>query len=279
MGSEQSHQQPVVAGALNNQARMSNATRLQRGNTIAAPMSARYMEDGASQSNEFRPVSPPISVCSDSDLPYISYTDRPIGDSPKIRNKGHSNSRNVRSNSISSTSSRKPAIKLKQRPLSTAHNIVVVKSAVKEPCLDRDPDLLKLQSIPMFLPVMRGSLALPSSRDPEVLERLQPIHLHNICNRMLTHYNVCASKIATDQTQIMTRVKEVDYHISKLLAAYVEKQKAYAFYAEQFSKVRTISQQLSRCNNLLNQNIESLETLNNMLSVDDRLEPFIWKTD
>lgn len=277
MGSEQSHHQTDVQTSLSNQPRSVNATRLQRGNTIAVTtVSKRHYDDSSSQSNDSRPVSPPISVCSDSDLPYISYTDRPIGDSPKIRNKSHSGSRNVRSNSISSTTSRKP-IKLKQRPVSTAHNIIVVKPASKEP--DRDPDIVRIQNIPMFLPVMRGTLSGSSSRDPEILERLQPIHFHNICNRMLTHYNICASKVAAEQQLIGNKIKEVDHRIAKLFAAYVEKQKAYAVYAEQFSKIRSISQHLTRCNNLLNQNIESLEALNNMLDVEDRLEPFVWKTD
>lgn len=66
-----------------------------------------------------------------------------------------------------------------------------------------------LQSIPQFLPVMRGTLSLPANRDPEVLERLQPVHLTNICNRMQSHLNVCSSKIATDQAIITAKIKEV----------------------------------------------------------------------
>lgn len=80
MGSEQSHHQTDVQTSLSNQPRSVNATRLQRGNTIAVTtVSKRHYDDSSSQSNDSRPVSPPISVCSDSDLPYISYTDRPIG--------------------------------------------------------------------------------------------------------------------------------------------------------------------------------------------------------
>lgn len=36
----------------------------------------------------------------------------------------------------------------------------------------------------MFLPVMRGTLSLPAMRDPEVLERLQPTHVYNLCSRL-----------------------------------------------------------------------------------------------
>ena len=56
---------------------------------------------------------------------------------------------------------------------------------------------------------MRGTLSLPSSRDPDILERLQPQHLQNICSRMQSHYNVCAMQIANDQGTIMGQIKEV----------------------------------------------------------------------
>lgn len=43
----------------------------------------------------------------------------------------------------------------------TGHEIVVVKPAKEPESQEKDPYLLKLQSIPMFLPIMRGTLNLP----------------------------------------------------------------------------------------------------------------------
>lgn len=71
---------------------------------------------------------------------------------------------------------------------------------------------------------------------------------------------------------------QVDYEATKVLNSFTDKQKLYATYAEQFSKLHHVTQQLSRCNVLLNQNIESMEILNNLLDIDERLPPFIWKT-
>lgn len=70
----------------------------------------------------------------------------------------------------------------------------------------------------------------------------------------------------------------MDYEAAKVFNSFTEKQKLYSTYAEQFSKLHHVTQQLSRCNVLLNQNIESMEVLNNMLEIDDRLDPFMWKT-
>ncbi|XP_050071043.1 BLOC-1-related complex subunit 5 [Anopheles maculipalpis] len=290
-------------------------SKLQRGNTIAVTGTTPsggaggILDDGYSTSSvtpssayicDSRPVSPPMSVCSDSDLPYISYTDKPIGDSPKLRNKQQSKQAKTRPNSaiIMNRASQQHHYQqhLTQnlearggirggRPATAttgggAHSIVVVKSAaVRDVGIEKDDDIIRLQSVPMFLPVMRGTLTLPANRDPEVLERLQPTHLINMCSRLQSHFNTCAIHVSSEQQQITNRIKEVDQEVSSALAQLVQKQKLYTSYAETFSKVRQISQQLTRCNDILNQNIESMEYLNNLLSVEDRLEPFVWKTE
>lgn len=99
-----------------------------------------------------------------------------------------------------------------------------------------------------------------------------------MCSRLQTHFNACAVKVSADQQQIVQSIKEIDKAVAAEYAQLIEKQKLYASYAETFSKVRQISQTLSRCNAILNENIESLETLNNLLPVEQRLEPFVWKT-
>ena len=67
------------------------------------------------------------------------------------------------------------------------------------------------QSIPQFLPVMRGTLSLSENqkRDPEVLERLNSTHLFNMCTRLQSHYNLSATKVAQDQLQVNGKIKEV----------------------------------------------------------------------
>lgn len=99
MGSEQSQQSASATNAHGgntahstprfNQrpASASDAVRsqqLQRGYTIATPSTSDNLNnsqlvDTSPPPFDSRPTSPPMSVCSDSDLPYISYTDRPIG--------------------------------------------------------------------------------------------------------------------------------------------------------------------------------------------------------
>lgn len=85
MGSEQSQQQQAGSSQntphFNRRPASTDAARLQRGYTIAAPTSDSLNNSQLDSPPplDSRPVSPPMSVCSDSDLPYISYTDKPIG--------------------------------------------------------------------------------------------------------------------------------------------------------------------------------------------------------
>lgn len=154
MGSEQSQHQnasnPINRTASTVTPLRTNPPKLQRGHTIATTGRGRLQQqqhqqqsqqDDTTPTSDSRPVSPPMSVCSDSDLPYISYTDRPIGDSPKLRNKGaNSVVRNVRPASVGS----KKQLSIRSRA-PPAHNIVVVKTAVKAPSLEDDVDIIRIQ--------------------------------------------------------------------------------------------------------------------------------------
>uniref|UniRef100_A0A6V7JXP3 BLOC-1-related complex subunit 5 n=1 Tax=Bracon brevicornis TaxID=1563983 RepID=A0A6V7JXP3_9HYME len=258
MGSEQSSQS---AGGQN-----PRAGQLRRGKSV--PNRERLPEDTPPRS-----TSPGPSICSDSDLPYISYTvNQPIGDSPKMSNKHLSRGKSFGGEVVR----RKSSLGTRKVNSTKAHNIVVVKPAVCGPSTDRDPDLMKLRSIPMFLPIMRGTLNLPPGiRDPEILERLDPIGLYNLCARYQHHLNTNAQMIAGEQQALCTNI---DAEVNRIMALAVERQRKFAKFAEHMNKVHELSRSLTKCHMQLNQTLESLETLNNLLPIKDRLEPFVWTT-
>jgi hypothetical protein len=61
----------------------------------------------------------------------------------------------------------------------------------------------------MFLPIMRGTLNLPAVRDPEVLERLDPSGLLNLCLRYQQHIALCSEMVASEQMQLGHSVRDV----------------------------------------------------------------------
>ena len=236
------------------------------------------------------------SVCSDSEVPYVSYTvSKPIGDSPqKSQSQSkykfgapklsqRSSSTTVHPTPPSTSSSRSSYFKSRSK----AHNTMVVVNKGgphRGETVQNDPDLTKLTKIPTFLPVMRASLSVSRvgssvAKDPDILEKLDPRGMLAICQRYQSHLKYCAGIVSTDQAEICKRIRDIDEDVSKVTNQLTEKQKNHAKFAEDIKKsVKEMSKSLSKCHLLLNENLEQLETLNNMLPKDERLEPFVWTT-
>lgn len=276
----------------------SRVNQFRRGKSLAERSDNSTEEpEGDSPGNRPGNTSPGPSICSDSDLPYISYTvSRPIGDSPKLSNKqqlhrgrslgGAIPSLHLQSTGNASANKNRHSTggiisgnaqkwsQQTQRP----HSIVVVKAAADPVTLEKDPDLVRLQNVPMFLPIMRGTLNLPAARDPEVLERLDPSGTLNLCLRYQQHLALCANSVAADQNQAIAKMREIDFETQRLVTSLTERQKKFSKFVEKLQKVRELSNQLNKCHVLLNQTLENIETLNNTLPIEERLEPFVWTT-
>ncbi|KAL1140145.1 hypothetical protein AAG570_000077 [Ranatra chinensis] len=273
MGSEQSNQGGEGTLAKDSRSLSRAPGQLRRGKSVPEPKRA-HQDDNPLDGSRPGSCSPGLSVCSDSDLPYISYTvNRPIGDSPKMPAKG---GQLIRGKSVGTGARKGPFHKLPG--IRSAHNIVVVKSAAKEETTEKDPDILRLQGISMFLPIMRGTLNLPAARDPEVLERLDSTSLFKLCLRCQNHFHDCAITIAEQQNQLTAKVKEVDAEISHILTSVNERYKSFGKHSENLSRVNELTAQIGKCHLALNKTLETVERLNNMLPTEDRLEPFVWTT-
>lgn len=81
---------------------------------------------------------------------------------------------------------------------------------------DPDPELTKLNTIPVFYPIMRGSLNIPtSSRDLDLLDKMGHEQLLYLCVRYQEHLKQLAESVAFDQNALCVRIKEVqDFGLS-----------------------------------------------------------------
>ncbi|KAF2358910.1 tumor suppressor protein LOH1CR12 [Trinorchestia longiramus] len=154
--------------------------------------------------------------------------------------------------------------------------VVVVREAPTN--TQQDADLARLQLISPFLPIMRGALTAPAARDPEVLERISPAHLSGLCRAYQAHLHAAAATTAATQDDITAAVKQVEATLATVVSILTERQRAYARHAEHLSRVGELSHSLTTCHANLNTLIETLDTLNNLLPIPDRLEPFVWTT-
>lgn len=200
-----------------------------------------------------------------------------ISDSPKISSGALQRGKSLGS-ANSSPKRRFNGVRKSAAAKSTGHDIVVVKPAKEPDSQDKDPYLLKLQNIPMFLPIMRGTINLPGMRDPEVLERLDPQDLLALCKRLQNYMALCSEHAASNQNQITNRIREVDFELCRLVTSLGERQKKFSKHIEKLSKINELSHQLNKCHVQLNRTLELMENLNNNLLIEHRLEPFVWTT-
>jgi len=227
-----------------------------RGQVLQSPTTAALREGALSPRQD--------SICSDTEVPYVSYTvNKPIGESPKkVPGKGKGRFSSPRlSRSLN-----------KSKLAQSAHNTMVTVNKMT-PDGKADMDLVRLSQIPSFVPIMQTG-----SDQSDIVSRLDHAPLSSMLQRYEDHLRMCATLVAAEQGNINKMIREVDTSLSEVTTAMVDRQKKYEKHCEKLAGVREVSRSLAKCHMLLNENIDMMDALNNSLPADLRLEPFVWTT-
>lgn len=153
------------------------------------------------------------------------------------------------------------------------NQVVTVKTGADSVSNPSDDEVLKrFKEIPKFYPILKSALNQAGLRDPpDVLTKMSYRPILKFAYRIQEHLTQCAVVVSNDQNSLCTRIKDNDYVILTLTNKLNERRKRLERLSKELQKIRDIQAEVVNIKFLLQEIVPSVETLNELLPVDDRL--------
>uniref|UniRef100_A0A914VGS3 BLOC-1-related complex subunit 5 n=1 Tax=Plectus sambesii TaxID=2011161 RepID=A0A914VGS3_9BILA len=154
--------------------------------------------------------------------------------------------------------------------------IIIVSSGGEPITFDpsQDEDLKKLQEIPPFFPILRGSLNHVGLKDPpDLYSKFSSKPVLKLCQRLQEHLAATSEVVASEQSSLGTRIREIDYATATLANYVSDRKKTFERLAADIQKVRDLNAQLKKIASNLQELVPTAQLINELLPPSERLPP------
>ncbi len=132
-------------------------------------------------------------------------------------------------------------------------------------------DLNKLKYVPLFYPILKESIDI---KEDQPLFQISPDHIIKLSELLRNHLNTCAFNVTKDQEAITIEIKNLNIVIETLILSFVEKQKKYAKYCEQFKIIQDLSNSLKKAQRTMDEILPMMKELNDYLPDEEKMSDF-----
>uniref|UniRef100_A0A915ALJ0 BLOC-1-related complex subunit 5 n=1 Tax=Parascaris univalens TaxID=6257 RepID=A0A915ALJ0_PARUN len=157
--------------------------------------------------------------------------------------------------------------------LKRSGQVVVVRPGSDQLPNPADDEIVKrFKEIPKFYPVLRSALNQASLRDPpDITMKIGPRPILRFAYRLQDHLAQCALAVATEQDALTAVIRNVEYALSSITGKVTERKKRFDRLAGELQRARELQTQIINVRFLLQDLVPCVETLNEILPVEERL--------
>jgi len=155
---------------------------------------------------------------------------------------------------------------------STANAITVVNLPTSSATIDGDEDYQRISGLPTFEPILRTHIVEEAKLTH--MDRINPINLAKVVNRVSVHINECDNVLLTYQHKLGLKVKETEQKSKHVASLVAERQKKFQKSVNVSRKIETVHSDLKKLLASFEHMIIMCDELNMGLPPSHRLKPF-----
>ncbi|CEF67536.1 Loss of heterozygosity 12 chromosomal region 1 protein [Strongyloides ratti] len=138
---------------------------------------------------------------------------------------------------------------------------------------ENDPDVIRLNEIPKFLPIMKGSVLNTSVPQRDIYRQINPKLLYDKFSELHIRMNENARFIQSGQNEIFGNIKKVDNAVKRITCELRLRENKYKKLDGEMLNLHSLQQTIDDIHRTIENLCENIKEINTCLNENQRLPP------